>query len=198
MNRWPKLSAIGLPILAIVGGLAWFFRYEPMPPQDAVWQQVWDRWYGRVCVTPRPEATNTHGIACSLDEVAAITERMQAEIDAQNERERPAREATARASAEHWAQEQAELERAKKAKAAAEEHAEALRNAIYSYVQTRDFLGAPDKWQIAKLRTDGHSEQYITEHVMPYRNKLLTAGAPKEIADDYFGGDPFLKLGAKP
>lgn len=123
---------------------------------------------------------------------------MQAEIDAREERERPAREAAERANKEYWAQQQAELEREKKVKVAAEEKAEALRKTIYSYVQPRDFFGAPNKWQIAKMRTDGHSEQYISQQVMPYRNKLLAAGAPKEIADEYFGGDPFLKPGSKP
>ena len=123
---------------------------------------------------------------------------MQVEIDAREERERPAREAAERANKEYWNNKQAELEREKKAKVIAQEKAEALKKTIYSYVQLRDFIGAPDKWQIATMRTDGHSEKYIAEQVMPYRNRLLAAGAPKEIADEYFGGDPFLKPGAKP
>ena len=148
--------------------------------------------------TPRPQATNVHGVACSASEVAILAQQMQAEIDADEERERPAREAAERANREYLAHQQAELEREKKAKVAAEEKADALRKTIYSYVQLRDFYGAPDKWEIAKMRTDGHSEQYILQQVMPYRNKLLAAGAPKETADEYFGGDPYLTPGAKP
>jgi hypothetical protein len=185
-------------LVVVVVAVAWFFRYEPMPPQDAVWGQVWDRWRGRVCLTPRPPATNVQGIACSASEVAVLAQQMQAERNAREERERPAREAAERANKEYWAQQQAELEREKKAKVIAAEKAEALQKTIYSYVQLRDFVGAPNKWQITKMRTDGHSEQYISQQVMPYRNKLLAAGAPKEIADEYFGGDPFLKPGSKP
>ncbi len=70
-----------------------------------------------------------------------------------------------------------------------------MRNLINSYVPQ---WYAPDKWQIDKFRTEGHSEDYIAQQVMPWRNKLLAAGAPKEVADEYFGGDPFLKPGVKP
>jgi hypothetical protein len=208
MRRNVVIVSGGLGVVAIVG-LAYFLRYEPMPPQAGVWQQVWDRWHQRVCLTPRPEITDVNGIACSETEVDALKDRIVAEATTREERERPAREAreakdraawkaSQRASAEFLARQQAELEQEKKANVAAQEKAERLRQTIYTYVQLRDFLGAPDKWQINQMRTDGHSEDYIAEKVMPYRTKLLSAGAPKQVADEYFGGDPFLNPGVKP
>jgi len=178
--------------------LAWSFRYEPMPPEEAMWVRVWDRWYQRVCVTPNPQITDVAGLACSQSDIAVLLTQMQAEAAARQERERPAREASQRAQDEFFRQQQAGLERDKKAWAVKQERAEALRNTISKYVQPRDFLGAPDRWVVNKLRQDGHTEEYISQQVMPFRNRLLAAGAPKEIADEYFGGDPFLTPGVKP
>jgi hypothetical protein len=48
------------------------------------------------------------------------------------------------------------------------------------------------------MRNDGHTEEYISKKVMPFRDKLLAAGVPKGIADEYFGGDPYLNAGVKP
>jgi hypothetical protein len=202
MNRWQRVAVIAVPIIAVIGGAAWFFRYEPMPPQNAIWEQVWDRWYNRVCLTPRPEATNVHGVACNQAEVAALTEQMVAEATAREKRERPAREAEERARQAEIAWQQAELnarlEQEKKTNMAAKEKWEALENHIHQYLKPNDFVGAPEKWQINQMRMDGHSEQYIAEQVLPWRNKILAAGAPKDIVDEYFGGDPFLKPGSKP
>jgi hypothetical protein len=189
-----RKSAIGIVALFIMFGSAWFFRYEPMGAQD-LWERVWDRWYGRVCITPRPEITNVQGIACSKAEVGALIARISAEAAARDEQKRPAREGAQRARDEALARQEAELEREKKAHVAAQEKAETLRNLINSYVQQ---WYAPNKWQINQFRTAGHSEEYIVQQVMPWRNKLLAAGAPKEVADEYFGGDPFLKPGVKP
>lgn len=200
--------AISIIGLFIVFGLAWWFRYEPMGQQGA-WEQVWDRWYGRVCVTPLPAITNVHGIACSEAEVGDLSARISAEAAPLAELDRLVREAAQRAQDEQWAQHLAELEQEKKVRVAAQERDEALLKIIHSYlpngggfpgryVSDGGFIDAPNKWRINQLRTDGHSEEYIAQQVMPWRNKLLAAGAPKEVADEYFGGDPFLKPGVKP
>jgi sRNA-binding protein len=125
---------IAFGVVTVVG-LVSFFRYEPMPPTDALWERVWDRWYGRVCLTPRPEITDIHGIACSESDVAELKSRMLAEAEARVERERPAREAQQRADSTYWAQQQAEEERTRKVRVAAQEKAEELRYTIYKYVQ---------------------------------------------------------------
>jgi hypothetical protein len=191
---------IALAALLVFGvGLASSFRYEPMPQTDDIWERLWDRWRGQVCLTPRPEITDVHGIACSESEVEALKGRIRAEIDAREELKRPAREAAEREMAKLKTEQDRELEREKKARVAAQEKWEELRKAIDTYVHNPPyFAGAPDKWQINKLRSDGHSEEFIAKTVMPWREKLLTAGAPKEIADEYFGGDPYLSVGAKP
>jgi hypothetical protein len=193
-GRYIALAALLVPLV----GLASFFRYEPMPQTDGVWERVWDRWRGQVCLTPRPEITDVHGIACSESEVDALKGRILAEVNARVEQERPAHEAAQRAAAERLARQQAEWEREKKARVAAQEKWEELRKAIDTYVHPPYFAGAPDRWEIDKLRSDGHSEEFISKTVMSWRGKLLTAGAPKEIADEYFGGDPYLSPGTKP
>jgi hypothetical protein len=193
-GRYIALAALLVPVV----GLASFFRYEPMPQTDGVWERVWDRWRGQVCLTPRAEITDVHGIACSESEVDALKGRILAEVNARVEQERPAHEAAQRAAAESLARQQAEWEREKKARVAAQEKWEELRKAIDTYVHPPYFAGAPDRWEIDKLRSDGHSEEFISKTVMSWREKLLTAGAPKEIADEYFGGDPYLSPGAKP
>jgi hypothetical protein len=195
--RFGRCIALAALLVSVVG-LASFFRYQPMPQTDGVWERVWDRWRGQVCLTPRPEITDVQGIACSESEVDELKGRILAELNAREEQERPAHEAAQRAASESLARQQAEWEREKKARVAAREKWEELRKTIDTYVHPPYFAGAPDRWQIDKLRSDGHSEEFISKTVMPWREKLLRAGAPKEIADEYFGGDPYLSPGAKP
>jgi hypothetical protein len=191
-----RKSAISIVGLFVVFGLAWWFRYEPMGQQGA-WEQVWDRWYGRVCVTPLPAISNVHGIACSQAEISTLTDRIVAEVAAREARERPAREAAQRVQDEARARQQAEWDREKKANMAAQEKNQKL-NELVGYYLRQQPGHAPEKWEINQFRADGHSEEYIAQQVMPWRNKLLAAGAPKAVVDEYFGGDPFLKPGEKP
>src|SRR5205823_5918897 len=44
---------------------------------------------------------------------------------------------------------------------------------------------------IRTLRAAGFAEKEIFDWVTGLRQKMLNAGAPKNLVDDYFGGDPY-------
>ena len=44
---------------------------------------------------------------------------------------------------------------------------------------------------VVELRRGGFSEAEIAEYVKKIRGKMLHAGAPKKLVNDYFGGDPY-------
>jgi hypothetical protein len=47
--------------------------------------------------------------------------------------------------------------------------------------------------RIRILRAAGFKEEEIREWATDLREKLIAAGAPKGLVDDYFGGDPYLR-----
>jgi hypothetical protein len=66
------LIAIVLLGTGVVGAI--LFRYEPMnsPNENEPYVSVWDRWEGRVCISPRPMPTNVSGTACNAQEKDAM------------------------------------------------------------------------------------------------------------------------------
>jgi hypothetical protein len=189
-------------VVAIVAVVtAMLFRYEPMQREDLLWVRLWDRWSQRVCLTPRPETTAVTGIACTESEVAGLRQQMLAEAAARVEQERAGREASARAHQEDLEKQKADAERERKAFMAKKEKAEENRETLSKYLHTDQRLLAnlgPSRWEINQMRDEGHTEEYISKHVMPFREKLIAAAAPKDAVDWYFGGDPFLKAGPPP
>lgn len=72
------LATFGASIVLIVVGLAYLYRYEPIPSFNAgqvvlIWGTpiqgylVWDRWMHRICVTGL-HYEHSQTIACSLEE----------------------------------------------------------------------------------------------------------------------------------
>ena len=84
------LAMVILIFMSALGG-AWFFRYEPMGVLEERefiaagynsrivvrkdWVRVWDRWYGRDCISPSETIftfVDLHGIACSAEDVTTF------------------------------------------------------------------------------------------------------------------------------
>lgn len=60
------------------------FRYEPMnsPNENEPYVSVWDRWEGRVCISPRPVLTKVSGTACTKPEMDAMLGKINRELAA--------------------------------------------------------------------------------------------------------------------
>jgi hypothetical protein len=58
---------------------------------------------------------------------------------------------------------------------------------------TTDLSDRSGTSMVRTYRAAGFTEKEISEWADELRGKLLAAGAPKNLVDDYFGGDPYLR-----
>jgi hypothetical protein len=71
-----------------------------------------------------------------------------------------------------------------------EKAAQAATDQLLKFVADLPKSGGMERVRI--LRAAGFTEKEITEWAAELRGKMLAAGSPRNLVDDYFGGDPFI------